>query len=112
VPHVPEAERITVDHLGHRDDGIVHLSVRYGFQDEQDIPAALRHAGRGAELDIDPDTASYFLSRMTLRLTHEPGMRQWRKKLFLALANNAANPAEYFRLPEQRTVVMGSQVDL
>ncbi len=112
VPHIPEEERIEVDHLGYKDDGIVHLTVRYGFQDEQDIPHALRCAGHGAELGIDPDTASYFLSRMSLRLTHEPGMRQWRKKLFLALANNAASPAEYFRLPEQRTVVMGTQIDL
>ncbi len=112
IPHVPELERITVDHLGYRDDGIVHLTVRYGFQDEQDIPAALRLAGKGPELDIDPDNASYFLSRMNLHLTREPGMHQWRKKRFLALANNAANPAEYFFLPEPRIVVMGSQVDL
>jgi KUP system potassium uptake protein len=118
VPHIPAAQRISIDNLGYADDGIVHLSVRYGFQDEQDIPAAL-HLARdlgthdpGAELDIDPDNASYFVSRVTLRLTDAPGMSQWRKKLFLALAHNAASPAEYFRLPESRTVVMGSQVDI
>jgi KUP system potassium uptake protein len=117
VPHIPQAERISVDDLGYHDDGIVHLTVRYGFQDEQDIPAALHLAASqparpGAELDIDPDSASYFLSRVTLRLTHAPGMHQWRKKLFLALAHNAASPAEYFCLPDSRTVVMGSQVDI
>ncbi|WP_460339058.1 potassium transporter Kup [Actinoallomurus acanthiterrae] len=116
VPHVPVAELITVDDLGYHDDGVVHLTVRYGFQDEQDIPAALRMAAakqpRSELLDIDPDNASYFLSRGTLRLTGEPGMRKWQKKLFLALAHNAASPAEYFCLPEARTVVMGTQVDL
>ncbi|MCO5994245.1 potassium transporter Kup [Actinoallomurus rhizosphaericola] len=118
IPHVPREQRISVDDLGYRDDGIVHLTVKYGFQDDQDIPSALRLAAsqaapRDAELlDIDPDQASYFLSRGTLRLTHEPGMSRWRKRLFLTLAKNAASPAEYFRLPEDRTVVMGTQVEL
>jgi KUP system potassium uptake protein len=116
VPHVT-TDRIRVDDLGYRDDGIVHVMVRYGFQDEQDIPAALREAAstegaRDAELDIDPDRASYFLSRVTLNITGASGMRRWRKRVFLALANNAANPAEYFGLPESGTVVMGSQVDI
>ncbi|MDN3354326.1 potassium transporter Kup [Actinomadura sp. DC4] len=114
VPHVAPEEQISVDDLGYRDDGIIHLTVRYGFQDEQDIPAALRRAAekQGPELNVDSENASYFLSRGSLRLTREPGMRMWRKRLFLAMANNAASPAEYFSLPEQRTVVMGSQVDI
>jgi KUP system potassium uptake protein len=117
VPHIPEADRISVDDLGYRDDGILHLTVRYGFQDEQDLSSALRQAAAaggdlGGELDLDPDHASYFVSRVTLRLTHAPGMRMWRKRLFLTLAHNAASPAEYFGLPEPRTVVMGQQVDI
>lgn len=116
VPHVT-TDRISVDDLGYRDDGIVHVTVRYGFQDEHDIPKALREAvsgeaARNTELDIDPEQASYFLSRVNLQLTKDPGMRLWRKRLFLGLANNAATPAEYFRLPEPGTVVMGSQVDI
>jgi KUP system potassium uptake protein len=115
VPHVPVAERASVDDLGYRDDGIVHVTLRYGFQDEQDIPAALRRLASdrtNAELNIDPDQASYFLSKVTLQVTRAPGMRMWRKRLFLALANNAASPAERFNLPELRLVVMGSQVDI
>jgi KUP system potassium uptake protein len=115
IPHVPRAERISVDDLGYRDDGISHVTIKYGFQDDQDIPADLRLAASRSgsdELDIDPDSASYFLSRGGLRLTRTPGMSHWRKRLFLTLANNAASPAEYFRLPEARTVVMGTQVDL
>jgi KUP system potassium uptake protein len=113
VPHVPLGERLTVDQLGHTADGIVHLSVRFGFQDEQDIPEVLREAqGLSDELDLDPDTASYFLSRITIERGRRPGMITWRKRLFIGLAHNAATPATYFKLPLDRTVVMGSRIEL
>lgn len=114
VPYIPVEQRLGIDDLGYSDDGIVHVTVRHGFQDHQDLPAELRRAARlpGAELRFDPDRASYFLSYGALRLTRAPGMRRWRKRLFLALARNAANPAEYFALPDTRTVVIGSQIDL
>ncbi len=113
VPHVPQAEQLSVDELGNADDGIVHLSVRFGFQDEQDLPEVLRQAsGLSPELDIDPDTASYFLSRMTIERGHQSGMSGWRKRLFIGLSHNAANPAAYFCLPVDRTVIMGSRIEL
>src|SRR3954447_1045722 len=114
VPHVPPPERIIADELGYSDDGIMHLTVRYGFSDEPNLPEALRQAGaQGAhEVHVDPDTASFFLSRASLRHTNAPGMPRWRKRLFVAMAQNAANPADYFGLPQDRTVVMGSHVDL
>ena len=91
----------------------MHLTVRYGFQDEQDIPGAVRAAaGMTDELDIDPDTASYFLSRISIVRSKRAGMVSWRKRLFIGLAHNAATPAAYFQLPEERTVVMGSHVEL
>jgi KUP system potassium uptake protein len=113
VPHVPLSERLSVDALGPADDGIVHVAARFGFQDEQDIPELL-HAARGTsgELDFDPDTASYFLSRITIERCDSPGMSRWRKRLFIGLSHNAANPAAYFHLPVDRTVVMGSRVEL
>jgi len=114
VPHVPPPDRIIADELGYSDDGIMHLTVRYGFSDEPNLPEALRQAGaQGAhEVHVDPDTASFFLSRASLRHTNAPGMPRWRKRLFVAMAQNAANPADYFGLPQDRTVVMGSHVDL
>ncbi|WP_395105912.1 potassium transporter Kup [Actinomadura sp. SCN-SB] len=118
VPQVPDEERLTVDNLRHRADGIVHLTARYGFKEPHDIPAALRLAAASRavrhdiELDLDPDGASYFLSHISLRVTKAPGMSGWRKKLFFALARNAASPAEYFHLPETRTVVVGAQIDV
>ena len=113
VPHVPPDERVALDELGRPDDGIVHVSARFGFQDEQDLPQVLRQAsGLSDELDIDPDTASYFLSRMTIERGRQPGMSGWRKRMFIGLSHNAANPAAYFCLPVDRTVVMGSRIEL
>ncbi|MGZ4776737.1 MAG: potassium transporter Kup [Oryzihumus sp.] len=114
VPHVPPAERLTVDDLGYADDGILHLSVRYGFADHVDLPAALRQACAGDLIGpgIDIDGASYFLSRGTITLGREKVMATWRKRLFAQLARHAADPAEYFGLPGQRIVTMGSHVTL
>jgi KUP system potassium uptake protein len=114
VPTIPEHERVRVDDLGYDDDGIVHLTLRYGFSQTPDIPAALRQASQDSllESDLDLDTASYFLSRANLRTTSAAGMARWRKALFVTLAHNAANPSEYFGLPADRTVVMGGQVDV
>ena len=114
IPHVAIEDQVTLDHLGSTTDGITHLTLRYGFYDQPNIPQALaKHCSDpDTEFYVDPDTASYFLSRATLHITHKPGMRRWRKALFVALARNAANPAQYFGLPEDRTVVMGTQIDV
>ncbi|MGI8880608.1 MAG: KUP/HAK/KT family potassium transporter, partial [Jatrophihabitans sp.] len=113
VPHVPRSQRLSVDPLGDADDGIVHLGARFGFQDDQDIPAVLRDALLLTdELEIDTDEALYFLSRITVERGRGKGMATWRKRLFIALSHNAATPAAYFHLPDDRTVVMGSRVEL
>jgi KUP system potassium uptake protein len=111
VPHVAEHDQVTIDDLGYQDDGISHVSAQLGFQDDIDVPRILRLAvRRGLEGQCDPNTASYFLSRMTIVLTDAPGMARWRKKLFLAVARNASDPVVYFGLPDDRTVAMGSHV--
>nr|WP_229673600.1 potassium transporter Kup [Nakamurella endophytica] len=113
VPYYTGEDRITVDDLKYADDGIVHVSVRVGFQDDQDIPAVLREVtGRSSELDFAEDQAYYFLSRIGVETGTQPGLAAWRKRLFVALAHNAASPAASFRLPEERTVVMGSRISL
>ena len=116
VPHIPWGQRLTVDQLGDPSDGIVHVSAEFGFQDKTDFPEVLRRASAmktpGLECDLDLRTASYFLSRITLNRTRLPGMSAWRKHLFIALAHNAASQAEFLCLPIDRTVVMGSQVDI
>jgi KUP system potassium uptake protein len=111
VPHIPWDERITVDALGDPDDGIVHIDAQFGFQDPTDFPEVLRRvAGHYPETDLDPDDASYFVSRITLRRTDREGLAGWRKRLFLALAQHAPSQAEYLCLPDDRTVVMSGEV--
>jgi KUP system potassium uptake protein len=112
VPHVPETERLSVDDLGYRDDGITHLTARYGFQDTIDVPALLRGCSEHIEGDADVEAPTYFLSRITIVPTSAPGMVRWRKKLFVAIARNAANPVAYFGLPDDQTVVIGSHIEL
>jgi KUP system potassium uptake protein len=114
VPHVPRNERLNVDSLHRNDDGIVHLTVRFGFQDDQDIPSALRDAFMlTSELEVDPESAFYYLSRVSIEAgPREKGLPRWQKMLFVGLAHNAASPAVYFRLPVERTVIMGTRVDL
>ncbi|MEW1955437.1 potassium transporter Kup [Terrabacter sp. NPDC080008] len=112
VPFVDDAERIELDHLGDPYDAITHLTLRFGFQEEQDVPRALALCRRQEIVDVDPDTAYYFLSRISLERGAATTMPPWRKRLFLALAHNAASPTGYFKLPEDRTVSMGATVSI
>ncbi|HEY2949640.1 MAG TPA: hypothetical protein VGJ53_14805 [Micromonosporaceae bacterium] len=113
VPHVPWHRRLRVDRLGDPRDGIVHIAAEFGFQDLTDLPGVLRRvAGKYPETDFDPDAASYFVSRIILRRTDAPGLASWRKRLFLALRHNGASDAEVLSLPEDRTVVLSTEVSL
>ncbi|WP_344092893.1 potassium transporter Kup [Microbacterium deminutum] len=115
VPHVPPSDAFVFDDLGYALDGIDHLTIRFGFSDEPDIPRALRDACRAGVLPLKPkdfNRASYFISRGAIRATREKGMVRWRRSLFVALAHNAADPAARFGLPALRTVTMGSDVEI
>jgi len=112
VPHVSDDARVEIDHLGDPYDAITHLTLRFGFQEDQDVPAALAVARDRGIVEVDPGTAYYFLSRISVQRGSGREMSRWRKRLFLALAHNAASPIEYFRLPADRTVAMGASVVL
>ena len=124
VPHVPDAERVlaetstifsgaTGDPLELATD-ISALTLRFGFQDEPDVPSALRLAAERRLIEGAPDfdQATYFLSQTTIVPADAPGMAAWRKKLFVTMARNAADPAKYFRLPDDQTVTMGGRIKL
>ncbi|HEX7851715.1 MAG TPA: potassium transporter Kup [Sphingomonas sp.] len=108
VPFVPLAERVKLEHLGH---GFHRLVLRYGFMEEPDVPAALALVtGCGDKFKM-MDT-SFFLARQTLLPSSKPGMAIWREKLFAWMLRNAESAMEFFRLPTNRVVEVGSQVEI
>jgi KUP system potassium uptake protein len=114
VPHVSPADRFGVMLLGRGLFKVIHVTVRVGYRDGTDIPAALALARmRGLlERNLDLEAASYFMSRIYITPTGDPNMARWRKRLFIAMARNSASPIEHFALPGLRTVEIGSQVEL
>jgi KUP system potassium uptake protein len=114
IPHVETIDRCGVEVLGHGRFKVVHLTFRFGYHDKLNIPAALAQARKQGLLDrnLDLEHASYFVSRITITPTDDPGMRPWRKHLFIAMARNASSAIDHFGLPGDRTVIMGSQVAL
>jgi KUP system potassium uptake protein len=113
VPRVSAADRLRVDDLGYAHDGITHVTVRYGYTETPDLPAALRGLpATQTEGSLDLSHASYFLSKVDLRKSADPRMPAWRRRLFMATTHVAADAAEHFSLPHDRTVIMGSQIDV
>jgi KUP system potassium uptake protein len=113
VPRVPAGERVLIDDLGYTDDGIIHVTARYGYMETPDVPgtlAALDPARTEGTLELD--RASYFLSKIELRRGDAPTMRPWRKRLFIATSYITADAAEHFGLPRDRTVIMGSDIEV
>jgi KUP system potassium uptake protein len=112
-PYVSEEDHLVVDHLGYEDDGISHLTAKVGYQEAIKVPQLFALAcSRGLEGDAREEDAVYYLSQMTFRPTAGPGMAGWRKRLFIALARNSVSAADYFHLPAERTVTIGSAIDL
>jgi KUP system potassium uptake protein len=116
VPHVAAADRLSSENLGLPTNGITMLRVKFGFHDTTDVPAALNLAAqRGllGEKKIDVHEISYFLSGTTIVPTRNASsMSRWRKKLFLVMVHNASSQAQYFKLPDKRTVIMGERIHL
>jgi KUP system potassium uptake protein len=111
IPRCIENERFTVERLGGRFI-VWHVALRIGYHEKLNIPALLRVCRKQGllEKDLDLEHAQYFLSRITITPTDASPLRAWRKRLFIAMARNAASPLEAFRLPTERTVIIGSQI--
>ena len=107
-PYVPDESRVHIDDLG---KGFHRMVLKYGFMQEADVPAALKQISQcGAEFKM-MDT-SFFLARQTLLPSSRPGMMIWREKLFAWMLRNAESAMEFFRLPTNRVVELGSQVEI
>jgi KUP system potassium uptake protein len=108
VPHVPPDEQIVVRSLG---DGVFDVIVRYGFMEDANVPEVLARASEQG-LELDKDDVTYFLGRETLIVTKTPGMGMWREQLFVLMARNAVRATTFFRLPPERVVELGVQVEI
>ncbi len=108
MPYVEEAERFTVKDMS---NGFYRLTIRCGFLEETNVPELLKRVTTCGEPFAMMKT-SFFLSRQTLIASAKPGMAIWREKLFAWMLRNAASAMEFFRLPTNRVVELGSQVEI
>ena len=108
VPYTTPDERLTVQRLGH---GVYNTRVQYGFMEDPDIPEALMQI-KAMGVPIDPDDVTFFLGRETIVVSDRPGMAKWREKLFVLMARNAVRATAFFKLPPERVVELGVQVEM
>jgi KUP system potassium uptake protein len=108
IPYVAPNKRTEVEPLGH---GFYRLTVRYGFMEDPDVPDALGQASaQGLKIDLNETT--FFLGLETLLATRRPGLPLWRERLFVLIARNAVRANAFFKIPPERVVELGMQVEL
>ncbi len=108
VPYVPEIDRVEVHNLG---ESFWQVTVQYGFKDEPDLPAALALCAP-VGLEFDMMDTSFFLGRETLIPRFGEDMAYWRVLLFTTMFRNASSLTDFFKIPSNRVVELGSQVVL
>ena len=108
VPHVAQEDRLSIDPLG---QNVFNLRVQCGFMEDPNVPEVLEQA-RQQGLEVDIEDVTYFLGRETILVTRRRGIAIWREKLFVLMARNAVRTTAFFRLPPERVVELGVQVEM
>jgi len=108
IPRVPHEERLKVQKL---ENGFYSVILCYGFMEDPNVPRDLAQARRQG-LEFRPSEVTYFLGRERLFASKKPGMAIWRENLFALMTRNARNATDFFRLPADRVIELGSQVEL
>ena len=109
VPWVAPEERVTVQELG---NAFWRVTLHFGFMETPDVPQALAQVDRLGLLRVPAFETSYFLSREMVVPTPGSGMMTWRERLFAAMSRNARSAAEYFRLPDNTVVELGTRIQI
>ena len=109
VPYVDAAERFEIEQLS---PYFWRVVVQYGFKEQPHVPNALQAAFASVEQPIDMMNTSFFVSRERIFSTNEGGMVRWREKLFIAMSRNTGSVTDFFQIPANRVVEMGSQVEI
>ncbi len=105
IPHVPESDRVQVEHLEY---GFHRITVGYGFKDDPDLPRALE-LSREKGIAYEPMRSSYFLGRDSLVSREGMGLCHWREILYVWMFRNSSGAPEYFRIPPNRVIELGTQ---
>jgi KUP system potassium uptake protein len=106
VPRVQRHERIEIDRVA---DTFIRVVAHYGFMETPSVPKIIEHCRR-KDLNIDIAATSFFLSRRSLKTSLKSEMPRWQERLFIWLAGRAEDATEYFRIPSDRVVEVGTQV--
>jgi KUP system potassium uptake protein len=107
-PYVTKGNRILIDDMGRN---FFRVKVFYGFMERPDLPAALELCASWG-VPFDMMTTSFFISRALIVSAPTPGMMKWRERLFQALSRNAMNAADFFKIPTNRVIEMGTRVEI
>jgi KUP system potassium uptake protein len=107
-PYVPETEQVEVVALGHN---CFQLNIAYGFKDEADIPDVLRLCAI-KHLEFEMMETSFFIARQTVISVPGSGMMPWREHLFVLMQRNARTAADYYQIPANRVIELGTQVEI
>ncbi|OON59463.1 potassium transporter Kup [Massilia sp. KIM] len=107
-PWVAPAEQVRIVELGHN---CFQLNVQYGFKDEPDIPGILRQCA-DLGLVFEMMETSFFIARQTVISTPGRGMAPWREHLYVMMSRNARTAADYYQIPPNRVIELGTQVEI
>ncbi|HEX8030534.1 MAG TPA: KUP/HAK/KT family potassium transporter, partial [Vicinamibacterales bacterium] len=108
-PHCADEDRVSVEELS---NGLYQVKLQYGFMEDPHVPRALFAAAKARGMKFDFQDVVYFLGRQTILVTDREGMAIWREKLFVLMSRNAVRATAYFRLPPERVVELGVQVEM
>jgi KUP system potassium uptake protein len=109
VPYAPKEKRLKMEAIG---DNFYRVLVRFGFMETPDVPLALMRSCDAGGIYFDPMDTTYFASRETVVASAHRGMPIWRDKLFAVMHRNAAPASGFFRIPGNRLVELGTQVEI
>ncbi len=108
VPYVPEEDQVRVEFLGNE---CYQLNVTYGFKNVPDIPAAL-HLAQNQGLEFEMMETSFFIARQTVVANPMRGMALWREHIFVAMSRHARGAADYYQIPSNRVIELGTKVEI
>jgi len=110
VPYAPKDKRLKIESIA--GDDFYRVMIRYGFMETPDVPLALMRSCDQCDLVFNPMDTTYFASRETIVAGYHRGMPIWRDKLFALMHRNAAPATGFFRIPGNRLVELGAQVEI